>query len=118
KESKFQEGESAINKKYNKEADEKVWKGYENAQSVDELPEDRQKAWEDIQARRRAEMDDYKSKTERGDAEKTSKLFEEQAVREKDFKKAGQQFYEGAQYIPGVSLGVEGAGTVGSLIQG
>lgn len=118
KESKFQEGESAINKKYNKEADEKVWKGYENAQSVDELPEDRQKAWEDIQARRRAEMDDYKSKTERGDSEKTRKLFEEQAVREKDFKKAGQQFYEGAQYIPGVSLGVEGAGTVGALIQG
>ena len=118
KESKFQEGESAINKKYNKEANEKVWKGYENAQSFDELPEDRQKAWEDIQSRRRAEMDDYKSKTERGYSEKTRKLFEEQAVREKDFKKAGQQFYEGAQYIPGVSLGVEGAGTVGALIQG
>lgn len=118
KEGNFQKGEKEINDKYNREADERVWKGFENAASVDELPEDRKKAWEDIQARRKKEMGDYSGKTERGDSEKTKKLFDEQKVREEDFKKAGQQFYKGAQYIPGVSLGVEGAGTVGALIQG
>jgi hypothetical protein len=118
KESKFLEGEAAINSKYKQEADEKVWKGYENAASVDELPADRQKAWDDIQKRRKAEMADYSGKTERGDSEKTKKLFEEQKVREEDFKKAGQQFYKGAQYIPGVSLGVEGAGTVAAAVAG
>ena len=118
KEGKYQEGEREINQKYSKEADERVWKGFENAASVDELPEDRKKAWEDIQARRKKEMGDYAGKTERGDAKKTKELFDEQGQREKDFKAAGQRFYKGAQYIPGVSLGVEGAGTVGALIQG
>lgn len=118
KESKFQEGEAAINKKYSQEADEKVWKGFENAASVDELPADRQKAWEDIQARRRAEMDDYTKNNVRGDSKKTNELFKEQAKNEKEFKDAGKQFYKGAQYIPGVSLGVEGVGTLAAMAEG
>ena len=37
KESNFQKGREEINDKYKKEADEKVWKGFENA-AFDELP--------------------------------------------------------------------------------
>lgn len=118
KEGKYQKGEAEINRKYKKEADEKVWKGFEGAASVDELSKDRQDAWNDIQARRKAEMGEYSKNNVRGDAKKTGELFKEQAKREEDFNKAGQQFYKGAQYIPGVSLGVEGAGTLGAVIDG
>ena len=58
---------------------------------------------------------DEANKDKRGKVDEASK---EQAKNEKEFKEAGQQFYKGAQYIPGFSLGVEGAGTVGALIQG
>ena len=58
---------------------------------------------------------DEANKGKRG---KVDEAFKEQAKNEKEFKEAGQQFYKGAQYIPGVSLGVEGAGTIGALVQG
>lgn len=58
---------------------------------------------------------DEANKDKRG---KVDEAFKEQAKDEKEFKEAGQQFYKGAQYIPGVSLGVEGVGTIGALIQG
>lgn len=58
---------------------------------------------------------DEANKDKRG---KVDEAFKEQAKNEKEFKEAGQRFYKGAQYIPGVGLGVEGAGTIGALIQG
>ena len=118
KEAKFQEGEKAINDKYKAEADEKVWKGFENAASVDELPEDRQKAWEDIQSRRKKEMADYSGKTERGDSKRTSELFKEQARNAEAFDEGGKKFYKMAQYVPGFSLGAEGVGSVAASIAG
>lgn len=118
KEAKFQEGEREINQRYKKEADEKVWKGFENAASVDELPEDRQKAWEDIQKRRKADMEKYSSSTERGDAERTSELFKEQARNAEAFDEGGKKFYKMAQYVPGFSLGAEGVGSVAASIAG
>ena len=115
---KYLEGQKAINDKYTQEENEKVWNGYENASSVDELPADRVKAWEDIQARRKADMESYDSTAVKGDMAKTNELFTEQARNEKAFKEAGQKTYKLAQYIPGVSLGVEGAGTVMSAVAG
>lgn len=144
KQAKYQTGAKAINDKYSQEENNKVWKGYENASSVDELPADRQKAWEDIQARRQAEMDTYDNASPSGkimvsnpdgttreakpgetkdtftvqDNSKTNELFKEQKRNAEAFDEAGKKTYKLAQYIPGVSLGVEGAGTLAAMATG
>ena len=60
-------------------------------------------------------------KYDKANKDKQGKVNEAFALQKRNseaFDKAGQQFYSGAQYIPGVSLGVEGFGTVAAAIQG
>lgn len=49
---------------------------------------------------------------------KVNKAFTEQEDIATKYDKSAQKAYKLAQYVPGVSLGVEGAGTIGSLVTG
>jgi hypothetical protein len=116
KTSKFQEGEKAINDKWNKDTEEQVWKGRDI--TYEDLTPAEQKRWDELTAERKKAMDAYTGSTETGDANKTNKLFKEQKEIAESFDKNAVKAYKLGQYIPGVSLGVEGVGTLASMATG
>jgi len=108
----------AINKKYQDEENKRVWKGYENAKSVDELPAERQQAWEYLRKHRQLELDRNDAQNKTGDRSKLNDLYKTQAKEAEEFDESAKQMYRGAQYVQGVGTGVESLGTVAAKFAG
>lgn len=116
--SKFVGGKTDINKKYQDEADQEVWAGFEDAKDITELPTERQAKWNDIQERRKKEMAEFEKNTEDVDSDKLHKNLDRGREIEESMNKNAKKHYDLAQYIPGYSFGVEGLGTIAANIEG
>lgn len=111
---RIQDDEAKIRKRYSDEIERDVFGGDKSISSVDELPVEKQKKFEEIVARQKAELDvfnkdDNNKKTDMGH------VWETQRHREKEFKRSGRDLYQAAQYLPGVSFGAE---TIGGIVGG